>query len=173
MEQKEGKTIYHYMRLLHRDIGYIVIGLTLIFSISGIVLIYRDTSFLKTEKLVEKTVSPNMEVSELGKVLHLRDIKIQKEEGEIVYFHNGTYNKATGEVKYLSEELPMVLNKFINVHKSSSRNVLHWFTLIYGVLLLFLTVSSFWMYKPKTKMFIRSIYFAGIGIVIAFIILLL
>ena len=45
MEQKEKKSIHYYMRGLHRDIGFFLIGLTLIYSISGVLLIYRDTDF--------------------------------------------------------------------------------------------------------------------------------
>ena len=43
MEEQEKKSINHFVRSLHRDIGFFVIGLTIIYSISGIVLTYRDT----------------------------------------------------------------------------------------------------------------------------------
>ncbi len=161
------------MRSLHRDIGFFVIGLVIIYSLSGIVLIYRDTGFMKTEKLIERTLSPNMDASELGKVLYVREVKVLKEEGGIVYFQNGNYNKVTGEIKYSSKELPFILTKFNKLHKAPSRNVIHWVSLIFGILILFLAISSFWMYKPKTKMFRRGIFIAGIGVVIAVIILVL
>ena len=107
MEEQEKKSINHFVRSLHRDIGFSVIGLTIIYSISGIVLTYRNTNFLKHETLIEKTLSPNMEASELGKVLHLRDLKVLKSEGDIEYFQNVTYNKITGLVKYSKKELPL------------------------------------------------------------------
>jgi hypothetical protein len=40
-----------------------------------------------------------MDVSELGKVLRLRDFKVVKTDGQIVHFQNGTYNKKTGIAK--------------------------------------------------------------------------
>lgn len=52
MEKKEKKSINHYMRSLHRDIGFFVIGLIVIYSISGVVLIYRDTNFLKHDAVI-------------------------------------------------------------------------------------------------------------------------
>ncbi|MDD4602869.1 MAG: hypothetical protein PHF97_03575 [Bacteroidales bacterium] len=173
MEMKEKKSINHYMRSLHRDIGFFVIGLTIIYSISGIVLIYRDTDFLKHEKLVEKQLSPNIKESDLGMVLHLRNLEISKTEGDVVYFQNGTYNSKTGIVKYTSQELPSLLNRFIALHFSSSRNLVHWFSVTFGILLLFLAISSFWMFKPQTKLFHRGIYLASAGIICSIIILLL
>ncbi|MGE0079358.1 MAG: PepSY domain-containing protein [Bacteroidales bacterium] len=158
MTTKEKKSLNYYMRALHRDIGFLVIGFTLIFCISGILLIFRETDFLKQEQIVEKTISPNMESSKLAGALHLHDFKVLKEQDGIVYFQDGTYDTATGHISYKSKELPSFLNKLNNIHKSSSRNVIHWFTLIYGVALLFLAISSFWMYKPKTKMFRRNIF---------------
>jgi len=167
MEKKRNKSLNYYMRTLHRDVGFMVVGFTLIFSISGIILIFRETDFLKTERIVEKTLSPNMESSDVGKALHIRDLKVLKEEGDVIYFQNGNYDKKTGNVNYTSKELPSLFNKLNNIHKSSSKNIIHWFTLVYGVALLFLAISSFWMYKPKTKMFRRGIVFVFVGFVIA------
>jgi len=173
MEEKENPSINHYMRLLHRDIGFFVIGLTIIYSVSGILLIYRDTNFLKHKTSVEKQLSPNMEASQLGKVLHLRDFKVLKNEGEIVYFQNGTYNKVTGFVEYSKVELPAVLNKLTSLHKASSKNLKHLVSTIFGILLLFLAISSFWMFKTKTKLLRRGICIAGLGVVSAAILLVL
>ena len=173
MEEKEKNSINHCVRSLHRNIGFFVIGLTIIYSISVIVLTYRDTNFLKHETLVEKTLSPNMETSELGEVLHLRDFKVLKNEGEIVYFQNGTYNKVTGFVKYSKTELPAIFNKFTNLHKASSKNLKHLFSTLFGILLSFLAISSFWMFKTKTKLFRRGICIAGLGVVSAAILLVL
>lgn len=52
--QKKKQNIYHIMRVLHRDIGFLTIGLTLVYALSGILLIYRNTDLLKTEKVEEK-----------------------------------------------------------------------------------------------------------------------
>ena len=171
MEEKENKSINHWIRSLHCDIGFFAIGLTIIYSISGIVLTYRDTDFLKYETIVERTLSPNIETSELGKVLRLKDMKVLKNEGEIVYFQNGTYNKTTGLVKYSEKKLPEILNKLNNFHKASSKNLKHLFSTTFGILLLFLAISSFWMFKTKTELFRRGICVAGLGVVFAIIFL--
>lgn len=173
MDQKEKKTINHFMRLLHRDIGFFVVGLAIIYSISGIVLIYRDTDFLKHKELIEIKLSPNLEESEIAKALYIWDLKVLKTEGDSVFFKEGVYNKTTGAAKYTSQELPGWLNMFIKLHLSSSESRGHWFSTIFGLLLLFLAISSFWMFKPKTKLFRRGIYTAIAGIVFAIVLLAL
>jgi hypothetical protein len=35
------KSFQHYVRSLHRDLGFITIGLVVVYSLSGIILIHR------------------------------------------------------------------------------------------------------------------------------------
>ena len=160
------------MRSLHRDIGFFIIGLTILYAVSGIVLVYRDTGFLKRENVVEKQLSPNMETNAIAQALHLRDINVLKTENDIVYFQNGTYDNATGVVRYSEQQLPEWINKLTGLHKSSSKNNTHLFLVVYAALLLFLALSSFWMFNSRTKFFRRGLYIAGAGVVLAFVLLI-
>jgi len=45
LKLKGKKSINYYMRVLHRDIGFFIAGLLIIYALSGIVMIYRDTSY--------------------------------------------------------------------------------------------------------------------------------
>jgi len=173
MEQKTKKTLNQYARTLHRNIGFFIAGLVIIYSLSGIVLIYRDTNFLKREALVEKKLSPNLADAELGLALQLRNFKIEKTEGDIIYFQNGNYNKVTGEATYSITELPPLIKRLTDLHKTPSKNIKHWSTIVFGVLLLFMAISSFWMFKPGTNFFRKGIFMAGAGIVAAVILLLI
>jgi len=173
MTTKEKKSVYYYMRMLHRDIGFLAIGLTIIYSISGIVLIYRNTDFLKSEKQIEKQLPANLDESQLGGILHLRSLVVEKTEGDTVYFQKGTYNRTTGIVSYYDKALPSFLEKFNVLHKKSSGNITYIFSTIFGICLLFLAISSFWMFKPSTKMFRRGIVFTAIGLVLAILLLFL
>ena len=167
METKEKKTIQYYMRSLHRDIGFFVIGLTLIFAFSGTILIFRDTNFLKSEKQTEKQLEPNIKESDLGAALRMRAFETMKVEGDFVYFKNGTYNKATGVAIYTEQKFPSFIEKLNNLHKTSTKNATHWFTAVYGILLFFLAISSFWMFKANSKQFKRGFVFAGVGLLLA------
>ena len=175
MEQKkkEAESSKYTMRSLHRDIGFFIIGLVIIYSISGILLIYRDTLLLKQLKPIEKKLSPNLNEAELGNAIHIKEFKITKSNGDTLYFEDGTYNKVTGAVRFTSKELPFILKSFTRFHKTAAKNIVHWFNVIFAVLLLFMAISSFWMFKPKTKMFRRGLYIAGAGIVFAAILLFL
>jgi len=173
MEKSEKRQIGYYMRFLHRYIGFFVIGLTAIYAISGIILIYRDTGFLKQERNIEKQIAPNLKPQELGMILHIKNFEALKMEGNTVYFKNGTYDKGTGLVKYSEKALPEFLEKLNGLHKSSSKSSTVLFSTLYGTLLLFLAISSFWMFKPKTAVFKKGIITAGAGFIFAAALLLI
>jgi hypothetical protein len=167
------KPISHYLRSLHRDVGFFLIGITIIYCVSGILLIYRNTDFLKTEKVIVKELPPHVDAAELAKILHLRELKVLKTEGEIVFFTSGTYNNNTGVVQYTSKALPSFLEKINSLHKASSAKISHWLSLTFGISLLFLAITSFWMFKSKSKHFRRGVVFASIGLFFALVLLFL
>lgn len=173
MEQKERKSVSYYMRALHRDIGFFVVGFICVYALSGIVLVYRDTDFLMREVQIEKKLSPGLDADELGKTLRIKGFKILKTEGDTVSFKEGTYNKTTGLASYQLKQLPSVLQKFVDLHKTMSGRNNHWFALLFGVLLGFLAISSFWMYKKDSSAFRRGIYITSAGIVLTIIVLFL
>jgi hypothetical protein len=168
---KNNKPTGYYMRILHRYIGFFLAGIMAVYALSGIVLIYRDTNFLKRQKQVEKIISTNANPAELGKMLGIRNLKISKTEGSITYFENGTYNSITGAANYTTRELPYILNKLTQLHKASTKQPLFWLNTIFGFSLLFFVVSSFWMFRPNTKIFKKGIYFTIAGIILTLILL--
>lgn len=172
MEPKKSKSLNYYMRSLHRDLGYFAFGLVVIYILSGITLIFRNTDFLKHDVTVERQLKPNLEVEDLGRELRMREVKVTKTEDDVITFQNGTYNKATGAAVYTSKDIIFPVNKFINFHKAISSNATHWFNLVFGFVFLFLAVSSLWMFKPNTKTFRRGMILVGVGIVFTIIILL-
>lgn len=173
MEQNQKKTAAYYLRALHRDLGFLAIGLIIVYSLSGIVLIYRDKGFMNTEVQVEKTLQPNLEPRQLGNELRIREMRDTKTEGDIIYFKDGYYNKVTGLASYKTKEVIFPFNKFIALHKSNSMESTHLFQTIFGIILLFLSISSFWMFKKGTKSFSRGLILSGTGIVVTIIILLI
>lgn len=159
------------MRILHRYIGFFLAGIMAVYAISGIVLIFRETSFLKQEKRVEKTIAVNADPAELGKMLGVKNIKVLKTVGDTTYFEGGAYSHATGKASYTSRQLPYVLDKLTRLHKASTKQPLFWLNIFFGVSLLFFVVSSFWMFKPKTEIFKKGIYYTIAGIILTLILL--
>ena len=83
------------MRVYHRYLGFFLAGIMAMYALSGTVLIFRTTDFLKGEKIVERQLEANIQASELGEKLRMRGYSISGEEGDVIYFNNGEYNKNT------------------------------------------------------------------------------
>jgi hypothetical protein len=173
MEPSEKRSVASYMRALHRDIGFFLVGLVVIYSLSGMVLLYRDRGLLVSEVQVEKTLAPGLAPDELGMQLRIRGFRPLKTEGDVVQFREGTYNRATGVAIYKAKRFPAVLQKWVDLHKTTSASLTHWFALLFGALLCFLAVSSFWMCKPGTTTFRRGICLTTAGIVVTSVVLFL
>lgn len=163
---KDTKT---FMRIIHRYLGFFLAGIMAVYSISGILLVYRDTDFLKKEIKVEKKFDANLNEKKLGKEIKIKGFEVDKTENGLMYFKQGTYNIATGEAKYTKKELPFVLNKFTQLHKSQSKDTLSPLNVFFGISLFFFVISSFWMFNPKTKAFKRGMYYTAAGLVLAII----
>lgn len=159
------------MRVLHRYLGFFLAGIMAVYAVSGVVMIYRNTDFLKQEKQIDKVVAANISTQELGNALKIKGLKVTSEEGDIVRFEQGTYNKATGEAKYTVKELPFVLDKMTHLHKATTKDPLYFLNIFFGASLLFFVISSFWMFLPKTTIFRKGLYFTLAGIVLTLILL--
>lgn len=159
------------MRVLHRYLGFFLAGIMAVYAISGIVLIFRDTDFLKSEHTEEIRIEPNVKNENIGKALDLRRYNFEREEGDMVYFRNGDYNKKTGVAHITTKELPYILDKMTHLHKASTDDPLYWLNIFFGVSLLFFVISAFWMYLPKTKVFKAGLLYSLAGIVLTLILL--
>ena len=167
---KDKKQFGLNFRILHRYLGYFLAGIMAVYAISGIVLIFRDTDFLKSEVVVEKQLEPNLSESELSPKLR-RSNKIEKTEGDIIYFKNGTYNQKTGMVSVKKMELPTVLQKMERLHKADTESPLYFLNIFFGLSLLFFVISAFWMYTPKMPAFKKGMYFAIGGMILTLVLL--
>jgi hypothetical protein len=159
------------MRVIHRYLGFFLAGIMAMYALSGIVLIFRDTDFLKTEKQVTKQVKTDAKADELGGLLKMK-VRVEKEESNIITFNkNGTYDKSTGAVQYTSKDLPFVLDKMTHLHKAESKDPLFFLNIFFGLSLLFFVISSFWMFMPSSDIFKKGMYFTIGGIVLTLILL--
>ena len=160
------------MRIIHRYLGYFLAGIMAIYAISGIVMVFRNTDFLKHEVIIDKQIEANLNAETLGSTLNTK-IRVEKEEGQVIYFKGGTYNKNTGDFYSKKMELPFVLQKMEKLHKATTNSPLYFLNLFFGFALLFFVVSAFWMYSPKMPIFKKGLYFAFAGAVLTLIMLFL
>ena len=160
------------MRLYHRYLGYFLSGIMAVYAFSGITLIFRDTDFLKQENLKERQLQANLTKEELGRELRMRDLKIEKEEGDVMVFRDGNYNKATGFASYKTKELPRFIERLTQLHKANTKDPLFFLNIFFGLSLLFFVISAFWMFLPGTTVFRKGLYFAAAGVVLTLLMLL-
>lgn len=161
------------MRIYHRYLGFFLAGIMALYAISGTILIFRKTDFLKSEKQIEKTMPADFKTEELGKIVKLKDFKIEKEENGMMYFKNGTYNATNRNLSFKTKELPAVLEKMTKIHKATSDDPFYYLNIFFGFSLLFFVVSSFWMFLPGSTIFKKGMYFTLAGFVLALILLLI
>jgi uncharacterized iron-regulated membrane protein len=167
----KNRAISNTMRVVHRYLGFFLAGIMAVYAISGVVLIFRDTDFLKQEKIITKQVKANSEASQLGQLLGLRRLKVEREDTDKIYFENGVYDKAIGTAEYTVKELPFVMKKMTHLHKAKSSEPLFFLNIFFGVSLLFFVISAFWMFVPKSPIFRKGLYFTLGGIVLTLVLL--
>lgn len=165
------KTTGFYMRIIHRYLGFFLAGIMAIYALSGIIMIFRQTDFLKKEVQVERELNSNLSPKELGKELHIRELEVQRTEGDILYFEQGEYNQADGIANYTVKELPFFLKKMEHLHKATTKSPAYWLNIFFGVSLLFFVISAFWMFLPHTSVFKKGIYFSLAGFILALILI--
>jgi len=159
------------LRVYHRYLGYFLAGIMAVYAISGFTMIFRDTDFLKSEKQIERQLRPNIKTEDLGRELRMRDFKVKKEEGDIISFEQGTYNKSTGMAKYTSKEWPYFIEKLTRLHKADTKSPLFFLNVFFALSLLFFVISAFWMFLPKTTIFKKGLYFTLAGMVLTIILI--
>ena len=164
-------TTHNRMRIYHRYLGFFLAGIMAMYAISGIILIFRDTDFLKSEKQISKQLKPGLPVAELGKAIRNRDVKIDSVSGDIQLFKGGSYNKQTGTVIFTTKTFPPLVEKLTHLHKASTKEPLYYLNIFFGASLLFFVISSFWMFMPKTTIFKKGLYFTLAGIMLTVVLL--
>jgi hypothetical protein len=166
-------TLSNTMRIFHRYLGFFLAGIMAVYAISGIILIFRDTNFLKQTTLVEKQLQPGLNTEALGKAIKIRELTIEKVNGDVQLFKTGTYNSATGTVSYTTKTLPKLLEKLTHLHKANTKDPLFFLNVFFGASLLFFVLSNFWMFMPKSTIFKKGLYFTLAGVVLTVVLLFL
>ena len=159
-----GRKTEQTFRVIHRYLGFFLAGIMIVYALSGIVLTFRNTDYLKKEIQIDKQLEPNI-TAEKGR------FSVSKEEGGVLYFDGGTYDQKTGMASYTEKKLPVLLEKMNNIHKMHSGHPLYFLGIFFAVSLLFFAISAFWMFKPTTSVFKKGLYFTAGGIALTLILL--
>ena len=161
------------MRIIHRYLGFFLAGIMSIYAISGMLLIFRETEFLKYETKVERNFEKDIAIDALGKAMRVIDIKLLKEENNICFFKQGTFDRNTGIANFTTKQYPYLLEKMTKLHKANTKQPLFILNLLFGLSLLIYVVSAFWMFVPGTDIFKKGMYFALAGFIMSLFLLLI
>lgn len=171
ISMRDKANIHKRMRVYHRYLGFFLAGIMAIYAISGVILIFRNTDFLKKSITEHKQLQAGMSERELAESIRIRNLRFEKSEGSIQYFKEGSYNSETGVTDYTLKKYPLPIEKLTHLHKATTKDPLFYLNIFFGVSLLFFVLSSFWMFLPKTNIFRKGLYFTLAGIVLTLLML--
>jgi len=158
-------------RVIHRYLGFFLAGIMFVYAVSGVVLIFRKTDFLKKDVRTERQLTAQLPTPEIGKALKLKNFVVDRKEGDTYYFKGGSYNATSGMAVQTKKQLPYILNQMTHLHKATTNDPLYFLNIFFGLSLLFFVISSFWMFRPDTGVFRKGMYFTLGGIVLTLILL--
>ncbi|MDR3245823.1 MAG: PepSY-associated TM helix domain-containing protein [Prevotellaceae bacterium] len=150
--------IRHWLRIIHRDLGFLVIGISLIYGISGIFLNHlneKDPAFRTEESSIQLPIqlteqeliaawSSNPDLPRLKKVMPIDEIHSRLLlDGGI-----GAYNSATGHVDYEKHTKRAFIYWINRLHYSKVKG---WSPIadFFACSLIFLAVSGLFIVKGK------------------------
>ena len=67
-----NRQVSNNFRVVHRYLGFFLAGIMAVYSVSGMILVFRDTDFLKKVTVHEKVIDTSLSAEELGKALEMR-----------------------------------------------------------------------------------------------------
>lgn len=160
-------------RTIHRYLGFFLLGIMVVYSLSGVILVFRSTNTFKVETEHHETVEPGLDAEALSEALGLRRLREVSTEGDLLRFEGGTYRISTGEADYSTWDYPVVIEQMTALHTKSTRDSVYALNIFFGLSLLFFSLSSLWMFRPKTRIFKQGMLAVAGGVVFAIVVLML
>lgn len=180
--------IRKWLRILHRDIGYLAAGLTIIYAISGVAVNHIDewnpNYSIETKDLSLDSVPDSMlnEENTIAMILSIIDEKrapdatFLPDKHILQIFIDGntiTFNNKTGIVSYQSVSNRPLLRESNYLHLNEPKKIWTYVADMFAVALFFLAISGIFIIKGKKGITGRGAYLTAIGFAIPLIFLIL
>jgi len=172
--------------ILHRDIGYLAVGLTVVFAVSGIAVNHvgdwnPNYSIERTTIHVEAPQNLQLPdvVAAILRQLHITErpqstFRPSPQEVQI-FLENQTIQvnlkKGSGTWERVSER--PLLRDFNYLHLNHAKKAWTYFSDLYAIALLFLAVSGLFVLKGKNGLAGRGKWLTGVGLLIPILFLLI
>lgn len=167
--------------IIHRDLGYLCFGLTIIYAISGIAVnhiadwnpnysIERIPAIIDTTLLAEMPKDKQVVeiLSQLGETGEIKNSHQLNEQTLLIFVvHNNiTVNLATGEVVQEKSTPRKGLYEMNFLHINHAKKLWTWMADLYAVGLAVLAVTGLFVLRGKKGITGRGAWLTGIGIAI-------
>jgi uncharacterized protein len=162
----------HWFRVLHRDIGYLAVGITLVYALSGFFLSHKNIFSATKTEIISVKFPQKLQCDDFISFWNSNtSIKINhyiESENQIKLFvegGTGTYNKSSGEVYYeIYEKRPII--SFLNQLHNNQKKGWIYIADMYAFILIFLAISGLVMVNGKNGFLKRGIWLMVLGIII-------
>jgi hypothetical protein len=165
-----------WLRALHRDAGYLAVGLTFVYALSGLAVNHiadwdpnftqiKETHQLKAPLPTDDQALARKVLHDLGRSDSVEDVyRISDTEVELVAA-NVTYhvNPKTGRVRAEGQEPRLVLRIANWLHLNRGKQAWTYIADTYAVFLLFLASSGLFMIRGRKGLVGRGAVLTGIG----------
>lgn len=169
------RKIQRWFRILHRDIGYLTVGITLVYVISGFLLSHKNKfPAAKKEKFsINLPLNLNSESFlkywELNLPVKLNNYK--ESENTIQLFlegGNGYYDKSSGKTSYeIITKRPVI--SFLNQLHLNQKKGWPYIADAYAFLLGFLAISGLFITNRKNGFLQRGIWLVSLGVILVLV----
>jgi len=170
--------------IFHRDLGYLAVGLTIIYSVSGIAVnhvadwnpsyIIEKTSFQIDVSTIQSPPSEsniNQMVSASGLTGTVESTFMTSPDQIRIFLENQTLdvNLKTGNAELESVDKRAFLQEFNAMHLNHPKKLWTWMADIYAVVLIILAVTGLFVLKGKKGITGRGAWLTVLGILIPLI----
>ncbi|MCK9219514.1 MAG: PepSY-associated TM helix domain-containing protein [Bacteroidales bacterium] len=178
----QTKTLRKWNNALHRDIGYLCVGMTLIYAISGIVLNHFKAGDFSHPDYSQSSINMKVDLPQNGKVDQtyvfniLEKIKERKSyksfvtgEGYLqIFLTNGSVyiDLNNGEAQVEKKTPRYIIREFNQLHFNNLKRFYTWFSDIFAAGLITLAITGLFVLRGKNGIVGRGAWLTAIGIII-------
>ena len=182
------KTLRRWNNALHRDIGYLCVGMTLIYAISGIVLNHFKSGdlvhpdYIKSNKYISVPLPTGGQVTQpyvfsildqIGERDHYKSYIQGTNYVEIFFSLGSVYVDLTNGSAQVEKKTPLYgVREFNLLHYNNIKKFYTWFSDLYALGLIFLAISGMFVLKGKNGILKRGAWLTLIGILLPALFLL-
>jgi hypothetical protein len=176
------KTLRRWNNALHRDIGYLCFGMTIIYAISGIVLNHFKSGDFIHPDYSKSYKEFKVDLPKNGAVDKTYVFSIVDKEGEKnhyksfitgdgyvqIFLTNGSIyiDLTNGEAQIEKKTTRYIIKEFNLLHYNNIKRFFTWFSDIYAAGLILLAITGLFILRGKNGIIGRGAWLTAIGIII-------